>query len=73
MVMGCNIIQEVKGLTKKLYFVLQSRRKTSFYAKFQVHCYMVVAFIIMYCQVSKTGSKRTNYVTVHYPGRKPVY
>ena len=47
------IIQEVKGLTKKLYFVLLSRRKTSFYAKFRfiVHIvYMVVACIIMYCQ-----------------------
>ena len=38
MVMGCIIIQEVKGLTKKLYFVSLSRRKTTFYAKFRVHC-----------------------------------
>ena len=33
----CIIIQEVKGLTK-LYFVLLSRTKTSFFAKFRVHC-----------------------------------
>ena len=38
MVIGCNIIEEVKGLTKKLYFGLLSRRKTSFRAIFQVHC-----------------------------------
>ena len=23
--------------------------------------------------ISKTGRKRANYITMHYPGRKPVY
>ena len=40
-VMGCNII-EVKGLTKKLYFVLLSRRKTSFFAKFRLFVYLLL-------------------------------
>ena len=64
MVMGCNIIQEVKGLTKKLCFVLLSRRMTTFYAKLFTlfTCfYMVVACIIsMVRTTSKTGSKRVN-------------
>ena len=56
MVMGCNVIQEVKGLTKKLCFVLLSRSKTSSMQNSRVivyivtSFYMVVACIIMYCQ-----------------------
>ena len=45
MVMGCNIIQEVKGLMKKLNFVLLSVRKTSFYAKFQLIVHIVYLFL----------------------------
>ena len=61
-VICCNIIKEVKGLRKKLYFVLLSRRKTSFYAKF-VH---IVFQFVHGCglhynvTISKTGSKRVN-------------
>ena len=65
MAMGCNIIQEVNG---KLYFVLLSRRKTSFYAKFQVHCsHCLLVFTWLWPAlngtvrtISKTGSKRVN-------------
>ena len=48
-----SVQEEVKGLTKKLYFVTLSRTKTSFHAKVQVHgsqitCYETdVACIIM--------------------------
>ena len=28
----------VEGLTKEVYFIVLSRRKTSFHAKFQVQC-----------------------------------
>ena len=76
MVMGCNIIQEVKGLTKNY---LLSRRKTSFYAKFQIALfpcfYMVMACIIM-TVLSGLSVKQevkgltTNYITMHYPRRK---
>ena len=54
MVMGCN------GLMKK---VLLSRRKTSFYAKFQVNFYMVVACIIIIVRtISKMGSIRVTNI-----------
>ena len=34
-----SVLQEVKGLTKKLYFIIYtSSRKTSFHAKFQAQC-----------------------------------
>ena len=49
MVMGCNIIQEVKGLMKKLHFVLLSRRKTSFYAKFHVNIVHIVYLFLHGC------------------------
>ena len=32
-----SVLQEIKGLTKELYFIILSRRKSSFHAKFQVH------------------------------------
>ena len=35
--MMMSVLQEIKGLTKELYFVILSRRKSSFHAKFQVH------------------------------------
>ena len=58
-------IQELKGLRKKLYFVLLSRRKTSFYAKFQVYCSHCLPVSTWLCPaiirtISKTGSKRVN-------------
>ena len=67
--------QEVKGLKKKLYFVLLSRRKTSFYAKFQVNCLPFLHGCGLHYNVRTIGNKRltTNYITMHYPGRKPVY
>ena len=65
--MGCNIIQEVKGLTNKLCFVLLSRKKNSFYAKFQVTqlftmftCFYVVVACSIVRTIGKTGSKRNN-------------
>ena len=38
--MVMSVLQDVhvEGLTKDLYFTILSRRKTSFYAKFQVQC-----------------------------------
>ena len=33
-----SVLQEIKGLTKELYVFILSRRKSSFHAKFQVHC-----------------------------------
>ena len=66
MVMGI-IIQEVKGLTKKLYFVLLSMRKTRFNAKFQVHCshhFPVFTWLLHYNVLSGL------LITMHYPGRK---
>ena len=33
-----SVLQEMKGLTKELYVIILSRRKSSFHAKFQVHC-----------------------------------
>ena len=45
MVMGCILIQEVKGLTKRLYFILLTRRNTSLCAKFQVHCLPVFRWL----------------------------
>ena len=80
MVMGYNIIQEVKGLTKKLYFVLLSRRKASFYAKFQVNrSHYLPGCGLHYNVLSGLSVKQevkgltTNYITMHYPGRKLVY
>ena len=35
--MMMSVLQEIKGLTKELYFIILSRRKSSFHAKFQVH------------------------------------
>ena len=36
--------------------------------------YMVVACIIMYCQdYQEIKGLKTNYITMYYPGRKPVY
>ena len=37
-IMVMSVLQVVKRLTKELYFTIFSRRKTSFHAKFQVHC-----------------------------------
>ena len=36
--MMMSVLQEVKGLTKKLYFVITSSRKTSYHANFQAQC-----------------------------------
>ena len=36
--MMMSVLQEIKGLTKELYIIILSRRKSSFHAKFQVHC-----------------------------------
>ena len=49
MVMDCILIQEVKGLTKKLYFVILSRRKIcNISLRFIVHIiYMVMGCIII--------------------------
>ena len=78
--MGCNIIQEVKGLTKKLCFVLLSRKKTSLYAKFQINCSLFLHGCGLHYNVlsglsvkQKVRGLMTNYITKHYPGRKPVY
>ena len=49
MVMHCNITQEVKELTKKLYFVLLFRRETSFYIKFQVNIVPIVYLFLHGC------------------------
>ena len=49
MVMHCNITQEVKELTKKLYFVLLFRRETSFYVKFQVNIVHIVYLFLHGC------------------------
>ena len=83
MVMGCNIIQEVKGLTKKLCFVFLSRRKTSFYANFRLIVQIVYLVLpgcdLRYNVLSGLSVKQevkwltTNYITMHYPGMKPVY
>ena len=43
MVMGYNIIQEVKRLTKKFYCL--GAMKNSFYAKFQVNCSHCLPFL----------------------------
>ena len=70
MVMDCIIIQEVKGL------ILLSRRKTSL---FQVSCYLLHGCGLHYNVLSGLSIKQevkgltTNYITMHYPGRKPVY
>ena len=79
MVKGCIIIQEVKGLTKKLYLVLLSRRKTSFYTKFQVHCVHIVYLFLHGCGLhynvlsalsvkQEVKGLTKNYKTMHYPG-----
>ena len=67
----------------KLYFVLLSRRKTSFYAKFQVNCSLFLLFLhgcgLHYNVLSGLSVKQeikgltTNYITMHYPGKKTVY
>ena len=52
-----SLLQDVEGLTKELYFIILSRRKTSFHAQFQVQCLakwftcfdIGMTFIIMYC------------------------
>ena len=75
MVMGCNIIQEVKGLTMKLRFVLLSRRKTSFYANFLINCSNCLPVFTWLWPVLSAKQEvkglTTNYITMHYPGRKP--
>ena len=63
--------------------IILSRRKTSFYAKFQVNCSHCLPFLhgcgLHYNVLSGLSVKHeikgltTNYVTMHYPGRKPVY
>ena len=80
MVMGCNIIQEVKGLTKKLCYVLLSRRKTSFYEINCPHCLPVFTWLSLHYNAllglsvkQEVKGLTTNYITMHYPGRKPVY
>ena len=36
--MMMSVLQEIRGLTKELYFNILSRRKSSFHAKLQVNC-----------------------------------
>ena len=35
--MMMSVLQEIKGLTKQLHFIILSRGKSSFHANFQVH------------------------------------
>ena len=69
---------------QELCFVLLTRRKTSFYAKFQVncsHCLHVHVPVFTWLWPVLTGLSvklelkglTRNYITMYYPGRKPVY
>ena len=80
MVMGCNIIQEVKELTKKLC-CLGGRPVTT--QNFRLIVHTVYLFLygcgMHYNILSGLSVKQEvrglmkNYITVQYPGRKPVY
>ena len=60
--MGCIIIQEVKGLTKKLFYCPGGT-----YAKFQfiVHIIYLLNIVVAWT-ISKTGSKRVNDKLYNY-------
>ena len=60
--------------------ILRSRRKTSFFAIFQVncsHCLPVLHGCGLHYSVlsglSEVKGLTSNYITVHYPGRKLVF
>ena len=71
MVMGCNIIQKVKGLTKKfaLFYCLGGTPVSM--QNFMLIVHIVYLFLhgcgLHYNILSGLSVKR------HYPGRKPVY
>ena len=56
MVMDCILIQEVKGLTKKLYFIILSRRKI---CNISLRFIVRIIYIVMGCIIIQR-SKRVN-------------
>ena len=62
MVMDCNIIQEVKGLTKKLYFIVLSRRKIcNISLRLIVHL-ILHGYMLQYNTRSKRITKKLYFV-----------
>ena len=75
MVMGCIIIQEVKGLMK-LFYCPGGRPASMQNFRFIVQIiYLFLHGCGLHCQDYQLKGLTTNYirVTIHYPGRKPVY
>ena len=71
---GCGLHYNTRS--KRVNEEILSRRKTSFYAKFQVHCsHCLHGCGLHYNVLSALSVKQVtkNYKTMHYPGRKPVY
>ena len=66
MVMDCIITQEIKGLTKKLYFVIRSRRNISL--RFIVHI-ILHGYVLQY----NTRSKRVKEEIVLLSRRKTSF
>ena len=59
-----SILQNVKELTKKLCFVILSRMKTSFHAKFQLHC--PHGLLVLVLIISFTRNKRVDKNNIMY-------